>query len=195
MKITPQADDASEFVDLVEHTVNGILRRYSPAVLLLIKIDNWFGSRWLGFTGKLLGISGLTINTIDNSAAKIADKIVIPPFVPERVVSQRRFVAPDFEEMEAGEPVHLHISSGEAMRRKAALTLPGTALVWYSGNSKKNRRASLMAYLPLDSSYWPWFVDVELGGQWRIAEIRGIKSEDFASLAERKSEHSVLNAD
>ena len=178
MNIRPQPDDSPEFVSLVEHAVNEILRRYSLKTLVLIKIDNWFGSRWLGFEGKALGLVGVALNTNKS----LAGRIVIPPFVPERVLSQRRFVAPEFDEVEAGQPIHKHIPSGQALLRKAALAAPDTALVWYSGKSKVNGRGSLMSYLSLDSAYWPWFVELEQGDPWRVTEIRGIKADDFSSL-------------
>ena len=179
MNITLQADDAPEFVSVVEDVVNGILRRYSPATLILIKIDNWFGSRWLGFEGKALGAVGVGMNVNKGQTGEIR----IPLFVPARVVVQRRFVAPLFREVEAGQPIHKHIPSSEALHRKAALAARDVALVWYSGNSKSNGRGSLMSYLPLDSVYWAWFVDLEQGTPWRIAEIRGITADDFSSIA------------
>src|ERR1700743_1077250 len=43
MKITPQSDDAANFVMQVMQTANGILHRHTPETLLLVKIDNWFG--------------------------------------------------------------------------------------------------------------------------------------------------------
>jgi hypothetical protein len=55
MKIMPAFDDAPDFVKQVEQVVNGIIHRHSPEIVVLPKIDNWFGSNWLGFSGKLLG--------------------------------------------------------------------------------------------------------------------------------------------
>ena len=179
MNIQPQPDDDPEFVSLVEHAANTILSSYSPKTLVLIKIDNWFGSRWLGFEGKVLGAAGVTLNTNKS----LAPGIVIPPFVPERVLSQRRFIAPEFDEVEAGPPIHKHIPSSHALQRKAALAASGAAIMWYSGKSKANGRGSLMSYLPLDSAYWPWFVELKQGNPWRITEIRGIQAGDFSSLA------------
>ena len=182
VEIRPQPDDAPEFVSLVKNAVNEILRRYTPTTLVLIKIDNWFGSRWLGFEGKVMGIAGVTMNINKRRTAGIK----IPPFVPERVVSQRRFVAPCFEEVDAGELIHKRMRTTEALKRKAALAAPDTALVWYSGKSKTSGRGSLMSYLPLDSAYWPWFVELKQGNPWSVTEIRGITAEDFSSFLEAR---------
>jgi hypothetical protein len=52
MQIIPEQDDAHDFVALVEQSVNDILRQNAPSSLVLIKVDNWFGPKWLGFSGK-----------------------------------------------------------------------------------------------------------------------------------------------
>ena len=43
----------------VERAVNGVFRRHSPETGVLVKINNWFGSNWLGFSGKALGAVGV----------------------------------------------------------------------------------------------------------------------------------------
>ena len=184
MNIVAQLDDAPEFVRQVELAANGILVRYSPRNLVVIKIDNWFGSKWLGFSGKVIGALGVW----DKPHNRPPDNIRIPPFVPDRVVSQRRFVAPIYEEIEAGKPVHRQIPSSIALGRKASATEPGTALAWYSGNSKTNQRGALIFYVPVNSSYWAWYVALESGEHWRITESWDIKVEDFLRLVEQGSE-------
>ena len=184
MEIAPQVDDEPEFIRQVELAVNGILRRCSPIALALIKIDNWFGSRWLGFSGKALGALGVWTLPSDRRPHNI---IRIPPFVPERVVLQRRFAAPDYREVDPGKLVHKHIHSSIALERRAAIEEPETALAWYSGNSKANGRGALMAYVPAGDSYWPWFVELERGEPWRITEARRIKPDDLSRLMEEGS--------
>ena len=183
MEIAPQIDDEPEYVKLVEMAVNGVLRRHLPASLALIKIDNWFGSRWLGFSGKYLGAIGLTIKP----SYFDQENLRIPPFVPDRVLSQRRFIGPTFVEVNTGPPVHLKVASSTGLRRKAAIEEPRTALAWYSGNSKQNGRGSLMVYLPEGSSYWGWFVEWERSTPWRVTESKGITLEEVSLLMEEGS--------
>ena len=57
--MTPEFDDAPDFIGHVEQVVNGVVRRHLPETLVLIKINNWFGSKWLGFSGKALGALGV----------------------------------------------------------------------------------------------------------------------------------------
>ena len=72
-------DDAS-FVNEVAALVEGAVELAEPEAVLIVKIDSWFGSRWLGFSHKAMGAFGVANGT----------PLVIPPFVPNRVVSGRR---------------------------------------------------------------------------------------------------------
>jgi hypothetical protein len=58
MKITPEVDDSPDFVRQVEQVANGVIRLHAPETLVLTKIDNYFGTKWLGFSGKALERSG-----------------------------------------------------------------------------------------------------------------------------------------
>src|SRR6266481_4805030 len=86
MKIILESDDAADFIRHVEHAVNGVFRRHSPETGVLVKINNWFGSNWLGFSGKTLGALGDWYKPHNQPL----DNIRIPPVVPARVVLQRR---------------------------------------------------------------------------------------------------------
>ena len=183
MKITPQSDDAANFVMQVMQTANGILHRHTPETLLLVKIDNWFGSKWLGFSGKALGAIGVW----DKPYNQPPDNIKVPPFVPNRVVSQRRFAGPAYEEVDGGKPLHTQIPSNLALVRKTGIAAPGTALVWYSGNSKTTGRGALMAYIPVAGSYWAWYVGFVAKKTWQVNEAWDIKREDLSELMEQGS--------
>jgi hypothetical protein len=183
MRITPEFDDAPDFIGEVERVANGVIRRHAPETLVLIKIDNWFGSKWLGFSGKALGAIGVWSKPYNRPA----DNITIPPFVPNRVVSQRRFAAPAYEEIDGGKPIDKSIPSDLALVRKAALAEPMTALVWYSGNSQAAGRGAVMVYAPVGDSYWPWYAALETGEPWRVTETWDIKREDLSGLMDEGS--------
>jgi hypothetical protein len=91
---------------------------------MLVAVDYWFGSRWLEFAGKMLGMAGVWSPHTP----------CIPPFAPARIVSQRRFVSPNYVETDAGSPLHIEVSSSFARRRKLAIIDPDTAFVWYSAD-------------------------------------------------------------
>jgi len=176
MQISPMDDDAADFITAVEQVVAGCLREYSPASLVLIKIDNWFGPRWLGFSGKIMGAVGVRWR-----------QLTIPPFVPHRVISQRRFERLSCEEVETGEPLHVRQTSAEAMERNVSELVPDTALVWYSGNSGSAGRGSVMVYPP---RVYPsgadtkkiWYAEWQLNKVWHLSLAKGIKPAELHEL-------------
>jgi hypothetical protein len=59
MNILPEKNDADSFIAQVDALANGIFRAHTPDILILVKVNSWFGSRWLGFSGKILGTLGV----------------------------------------------------------------------------------------------------------------------------------------
>jgi hypothetical protein len=181
MNIIPSDDDAPEFVANVNAVLNGILKSATFRELTLIKIDGWFGSKWLSFSGKVIGAIGVW-----------EDSLTIPPFVPNRVVKQLTFLAPGFEENSSREPIHKKIESVFALQRRVSRVVGDAALAWYSGDSLRNGRGSLMAYLPSNGEYWPWYASWKRNESWRIAETKHITVQELLAFLERGS--GVLKA-
>jgi len=176
MQIQPERDDAPEFVVTVERVVRGLLRRNSPPNLLLFKIDNWFGPKWLSFSGKVLGAISVW-----------KEPVTVPPFVPNRVIYQRRFTGPAYDEVDSGELLHKAIPSAAAVTRKVSEFAPGTALVWYSGNSQDTLRGSIMAYVPEGETYWSWYAGWAKGELWHVVKAVGIRPQDLSALRDQGS--------
>jgi len=159
MRIASDLDDAPDFVRQVEQVANGVIRLHAPETLVMIKIDNFFGSKWLGFSGKPLGALSIWFNPSYNPAAIVR----VPPFVPNRVVSQRKFSSPTYEEIDCGESIHKQMPSRVALKRRVASVAPKSSLLWYSGKSEATGRGALMAYVPAGDSYWLWYAAFEAG--------------------------------
>lgn len=172
MKIQAQIDDAPEFVAKVEELANGILRRHAPPALILIKIDNWFSVRWLRFSGKTLGAVGVSMSTLS-----------VPPFVPSRVVSQKRFAATAYNEVQAGPPIHIQVESTEAILRRVSRIAAGAALLWYSGCSEQSGRGAIMAYIPERDDYLPWYAGWAKRKKWELVQPKEISVQELTNLA------------
>jgi len=56
---TPADGDDAEYLDWVETAIVGVEEAVKSNETYVVKIDNWFGQRWLGFSGKLLGKAGV----------------------------------------------------------------------------------------------------------------------------------------
>jgi hypothetical protein len=171
MTIQLETDDSPEFIAKVEALANGILRHHAPLTLILIKIDNWFSVRWLGFSGKTLGALGVSRATLS-----------VPPFVPKRVISQRRFIAPAYAEVESGPPIHIQIQSSEAILRRVSSVSNGAALLWYSGGSERTGRGAIMAYVPIDETYLPWYTGWAKRDHWMLVQPKDISGRELDTL-------------
>jgi hypothetical protein len=171
--ITIQAEplDAAEFIVNVEALANGILRRHEPLSLFLIKIDNWFSAKWLRFSGKTMGLAGVSMATLS-----------VPPFIPNRVLSQKRFVAPAYNEVDNEPPIHIHVESTQAILRRVSRIANGAALLWYSGGSDQSGHGAIMAYVPAGNTYLPWYTDWAKRQRWELVQPKEITAHEIANL-------------
>jgi hypothetical protein len=134
--------DSAEFMKTVQALVVGVARDYMPARLYVIRIDNWFGPKWMHFAGKFsvgkgayLGVHKTTLH--------------VPPFVPHRVVAERVFAGPDYDETVARQPLHIECASTLALTRRIADIDGDAAFVWFSSASEAQECGSIMVYLPV----------------------------------------------
>ncbi len=140
-----QPGDSAEFMKKVQALVVGGARDYEPARLYVIRIDNWFGPKWVHFAGKVsvgkhfyAGIHKVTLH--------------VPSFVPHRVVAERVFAGPNYDETVARPPLHIECASMLALSRRIADVDKEAAFVWFSGQSEVQKRGSIMVYLPVAST-------------------------------------------
>jgi hypothetical protein len=164
MNIFPEPSDEDAFIAQVDALANGILGKHAPESLIVIKVNSWFGSSWLGFSGKTLGALGVWRE----------NNLPVPPFVPSRILSQRRFATPNYMELPADPQLHRKMRSSDAILRRMAATEPSAALLWYSGNSKITGHGSAMAYIPASNSYSCWYVSSAKRHAWHLEETVGI---------------------
>jgi hypothetical protein len=72
-----------------------------------------------------------------------------------------------------------------ALERRVPVETANIALAWYSGESQKNGRGSLMVYLPSGIEYWPWYVSWDKNESWRLSIAKKITIQqlsDFQAL-------------
>lgn len=154
--------DDPRYLDWVEAVVLGVEEAIRTEQAFVVKIDNWFGKRWLGFSGKTLGALGVR-----------KMKLTLPPFIPSRVVLQRRFWD-DGTHPGRHRRLHRRQPSGENLQRYTEVVLPGAHAFWYSGRSASNDRASFMAYVSTPDGHWPWYVSLQRKKNWQVVDCAGI---------------------
>lgn len=187
--LSTQQGDSAEFMAKTRRLAIAVARDYESARLYVIRIDNWFGPRWLHFAGKAIGAIGIHQTS----------PLHVPPFVRHRVVEERAFVSPDFEETTLMPPLHIDCSSSRALHRRIADIDKDATFIWFSGQSEAQRRGSVMVYLPVASdstsrgpnglqnagAFYVGFSQRAIG--WEPAMLRGISRREIANFDESGS--------
>jgi hypothetical protein len=169
-----EGDDA-DFVAKVQAVAVAIATRYAPHEVVVVKLDNWFGPKWLGFSGKTLGALGVW-----------KSPPTVPPFVPARVLHQLRFQGPVFDAAPQGDALHIATSSEAALKCQLSDAAPGAAVIWFSGGTAGNGRGAVMAYVPNDDSYSAWYAGWLRKDEWRPVMLRGLSTSELRSLLDRE---------
>jgi hypothetical protein len=135
--MTTDLGDSVEF--MAKARALAVAQDNEPAHLYVIRIDNWFGPKWMHFAGKF---------TAGNGAAMGVHKsrLHVPPFVPSRVLVQRIFVGPGYEETMPADPLHIECSSKQALSRRIEDIDKDAAFIWISGGSEMQQRGAVMVY-------------------------------------------------
>jgi hypothetical protein len=148
------ADMAPELIAITR----GAMAAHDAAHLAIIMIDGWFGPKWIGFQGKVLGSNGAH----SSRHAESPHLYTLPPFVPARVVAEQRFGRlTDGSWKELQDRARLHIaqpSDHNRTRTLASLVDPRTLLIWH-GSTRD--RASMMAYWVTADRVDSWHLTAE----------------------------------
>jgi len=189
--VSTRQGDSLEFIAKARALAIGVALDSQPARLYVIRIDNWFGPKRMHFAGKFTVGKGYAIGVHK-------PRLHVPPFVPGRVVEQRVFAGPSFEETVAAAPLHIDCPSEQALLRRIADIDAEAAFLWFSGESEAQKRGSLMVYLPdvfdaaaqrgasqrdRDSLYIGFS---QRYGDWEPSMLRGISRTEVAHLEESR---------
>ncbi len=154
--------DDETFIEIVSDVVNGMLLATKVAGVSVVKIRDWFGPKWLGFSGKKLGALGIS-----------AARLTIPPFHPNRVLSQKFYAyhadSLAYEKVWPPFLLHIHQHSEDNFKRRVAKYIPSGALVWYSSDSARTGNGALMIYVTIDKQFRCGYFRLERDhdGIWR----------------------------
>lgn len=168
--------DDPRFVRRVESLLIRAVTAAAPDIIYVTRLDNWFGDRWYGFRGKVLGVVGFH-NKRGNK------DFLLPPFVPERVLSEtcyRETSEGEYAQAETTERLAIHqIGSANFQRRLERFTRSGV-LIWYSGNSASQGCASAMLYANTSKVVDAWYLGVRRDNEgWRFQKGIGITKREF----------------
>jgi hypothetical protein len=185
--VSTQQGDSAEFIEKARAIAIGVAKDDEPVRIYVIRIDNWFGPKWMHFAGKFTAGKGAALGVHKS-------RLHVPPFVPHRIVAELVFAGPDFEETVLTPPLHIDCPSKIALSRRIADIDKDAAFVWFSGQSETQNRGAVMVYLPIafdpaarrrkglrgNGAFYVGFSQDEIS--WKPAMLRGIASSEVSHL-------------
>ncbi len=169
-----QSDDDERFISRVEEAIEKIVLKNKPQSIYLIKIDNWFDSKWLKFSGKSLGAFGV-----------FNDELAVPPFVTNRVVYEKLFSLEtenkEYKISPKRKDIHISQDSESNLHRKIKTLFPNSAFLWFSGNTIKNKRGTVMSYFPFEDEYISMHIEFE-SPEWKAKNSHGLSKNILHSI-------------
>lgn len=170
-----QPDDDREFLAVVHRLVGGLVAAHALDVRL-VHIDNWFGPKWLGFTGKVLGAVGVRRDTTRTDLG-------VPPFSPGRVVWDRLVSEHGYVRREPARALHLEQVSSKNQFRFLRQYGARAHFVWFSGGTARNGRGSVLVASLHDEAQDAYYLGfAQRAGQWHLGDVAGYPPMDPADL-------------
>lgn len=176
--------DAAEYVRRVSDILDGILATTRPANVIAVKIDHAFDHKWLGYCGKIW----------EYVSRWQTDDLVIPPFIPDRVMSQRSFT---WDEQKGGYvrcsdsgSLHRLQHSSDNVRRKISRLWGSVLLFWYTGDTADTGRGSMMIYHHGPAGDWSGYMSLSANNHWRHGRFKGISQREIEFFERRWQETS-----
>ncbi len=175
MKLKHYNNDDPAFLFRLNHIIAGAIRYARPKQAHIVKVDNWFGSRWRCFAGSL---SGRDLHP--------EDQLALPPFAPKRVLSEtsyRRYG----DQLKRCDAKRLHdtkIIPSVAMPFYLDEKMPSCVFIWYSGNTANQDRGTLMVYeVEKGENQRAWYAELQKrDGIWSVSSAIGTSVNEICAL-------------
>lgn len=186
--------DDNDFVDLLNALLNALLAQQIREQVWVIQIDNWFDHKWLRYSGSGSVAAKFPADWTSSFMDRFIsvkeqfwqDKLTFPPFAPDRVVSQWSFLQSEGVYIEAPLMKLPHresrYRSHSNLNRRVEDFVRSALFVWYSGNTLKNGRGSLMVYSVGADKPICWFAAFGRKSDWMLERTKGIEKEQVSRL-------------
>ena len=155
--------------------IKGAIKLTNPEDIYFVYIDNWFDSKWLGFSGKVLGAAGKWKGN------------TIPPFNRNRISggSHLRLANGIYERIEDNLAIHQNWSSSDNLNNKLSRHSKNGLFAWIGENNKINEFGSLMVYNHQENEEnWQWYASFKqkTEDEWFIHKSVGLNKKEILDL-------------
>ncbi|WP_192822409.1 hypothetical protein [Rufibacter sp. LB8] len=174
IKIQNRTGDSLAFLEKVEQIILDRVLLWTPDELYITCIDNWFDSKWLGFSGTIMH---------EISIRQLVE-VTLPPFNPNRVVGSDLYLneGKHYIRNEIKRPLHIYQNSTSNLKRKITDFSKNGLFIWYSGNSEPNGTGSIMGYLVQADNIFTFYLTLSSALDWGVKKAVGLTAEEANSI-------------
>lgn len=171
--LNPKENDNFDYIANINTITQNLISKWNPNELFITRVDNWFDSKWLNFSG-----------TIMHEISVWQDKTTVPPFHPNRIEYTKYFKKNKgvFNEYMISKPLHIYQESKSNLKREIVEFSKNGLFIWYSGNSKLNNMGVLMCYLAKSHECLTFHITLSGDIDWNIYKTKGIQKYDLELL-------------
>jgi len=174
-EITARDGDAQGFIKSINKILLGLIEKFQINEVCLVRIKNWFDHKWLNYSGKSVvqyhGGGGLVDVSLNNEWRQ---KITVPPFNPNRVLSETFFRMEPTGNKMFEKPLHISKDSNDNIHNRISLYSKNGLFVWYSSDTEHNQKGSLMIYRVQDATVSTFYASFENSNGWKIKHTKDI---------------------
>ncbi len=167
--------DAPEFIKLINKIMLGLIERFQINEVCLVRIKNWFDHKWLNYSGKSVVQfhgGGIVIDSALNNEWR--EKITVPPFNPNRVLSETFFRIKPTENKMFEKPLHITKDSNDNIHNRISIYSDNGLFIWYSSDTEPNQKGSLMIYRVQTDLVSTFYASFENNKGWKIKQTKDI---------------------
>jgi len=175
IQLEATAIDDPAFVGLVSLFVSHYADACEAPVVHVVHIDNWFGDRWLGFRGKIMGAAGVRNRNVNDCT------LPAPPFKPSRIESALEFHRDTDSQYTVVSDSIAGLHADKPGSEFWYLTRPGI-YSWYSGSTKTNTTGSLMVYEVTREGSSGWYIGFDRNPDWRPITAKNVSLEECEAI-------------
>ena len=186
-EINIESGDADDFIISVNKIVGKLIDKKDINEICLIKIKNWFDHKWLNYSGKSVvefrGGAGLIDSSLNN---EWREKITVPPFNPNRVLSELFFRIEPTDNKMFEKNLHKKKDSNDYIHNRISAYTKSGMFVWYSSNTEINQKGSLMIYIVQADNIKTFYVSFVNNTGWKINQTKNISATELDNILSEK---------
>ena len=109
------------------------------------------------------------------------EKITVPPFNPNRVLSETFFRIKPTKNKMIEKRLHITKESNNNIHNRISSYTKNGIFIWYSSNSELNQKGSLMIYRVQDEKVSTFYASFENNNGWKINQTKNIPVAELLS--------------